>query len=159
MDKESTNNSRTINIFVRDAKECHVYLHECSGEYSENNQEATSCEPPRREQKMSFLLWDELKQAVSITTQQGYWWSSRSWSVVYRVSQIKGYKGGFSDFTREVADWGIQSAFSCSYDAVQKPISKGLLVGNPNVWTSNGAPKPFATLGTALLLELDKLIV
>ena len=158
MDKVSTNNSRTINIFVRDAKECHVYLHECSGEYSENNQEATSCEPPHKEQDMSFQLWEEVKQAVKSTIRQGLWWSSRSWSVVYRICQIKGYMNGFSQFARDVNSWGIDWEFNCNYDAIQKPTCKGFLSGNPNTWVAKGAPQQFEKLGSALLLELDNLI-
>ena len=118
-----------------------------------------SCnEPPHKEQNTSFQLWDEVKQAVKSTIRQGLWWSSRSWSVVYRICQIKGYMNGFSQFARDVNSWGIDWEFNCNYDAIQKPTCKGFLSGNPDTWVAKGAPQQFEKLGSALLLELDNLI-
>ena len=77
---------------------------------------------------------EEMCEAVRETHRQGYWWSNRSWAVVYRVYQMKGYMKGFSDFVREVEQWPVKVSFACKYDAVQKPIAEGLLIGSLDKW-------------------------
>ena len=100
---------------------------------------------------------EEMKMAVKVTVMQGMWWSNRSWSVVYRVYQIMGYMGGFSQFVSEARNWQIDTGFELNYDAVQKPITSGKLIGNIEEWEANGAPKQAAILAYAIIDELEKL--
>ena len=99
---------------------------------------------------------EEMIQAVKATYRKGLWWSSRSWAVVYRVYQMKGYMSGFTQFAREVNEWGVSTGFECNYDAVQKPIVSGQLSGTPDKWVSQGAQKQAVKLAEALLEELRK---
>ena len=98
-----------------------------------------------------------MSQAVVATVKQGLWWSNRSWAVVYRVYQMKGYMGGFSQFIRDVESWPVKTGFECNYDAVQKPITSGVLLGNPENWEAQGAPKQASLLAYALLEKLENM--
>lgn len=95
-------------------------------------------------------------QAVEATEKEGLWWSSRSWAVVFRVYQMKGYKGSISEFVREVKAWGLKNDHECNYDAVQKPVASGVLSGTPERWKANGAQGQTVKLAEALLKELEK---
>lgn len=99
---------------------------------------------------------EEMMMAVRFTVTKGMWWSNRSWSVVYRVYQIKGYRGGFSQFINEARSWKIDTGFELNYDAVQKPITSGKLIGDIDEWEANGASKQAVTLAYAILAELEK---
>ena len=99
---------------------------------------------------------EEMNVAVVETVKQGLWWSSRSWAVVYRVYQIKGYMKGFTQFVRDVESWKVKTGFECNYDAVQKPISSGIYAGTPDKWATNGAQKQAISLANTLLDLLDK---
>lgn len=99
-------------------------------------------------------LRERMKQAVAAAFREGLCWSSRAWAVVYRVYQMKGYQGGYRDFVREVAEWGLKSDYKCNYDAVQKPVTQGILDGTPDKWKSQGAQGQAAKLAYALLKEL-----
>lgn len=99
---------------------------------------------------------EEMIMAVKDTVSQGMWWSNRSWSVVYRVYQIKGYMGGFSQFIAEAKSWQIDTGFELNYDAVQKPITSGKLIGDVEEWEANGAPKQAVVLAYAIIDELEK---
>ena len=95
-------------------------------------------------------------QAVEATEKEGLWWSSRSWAVVFRVYQMKGYKGSISEFVREVKAWCLKTDHECNYDAVQKPVASGVLSGTPERWKANGAQGQTVKLAEALLRELEK---
>lgn len=99
---------------------------------------------------------DQLKQAITATMNQGYWWASRAWAVVFRVYQMKGYNGSISEFVREVESWNLKLDPECNYDAVQKPIASGVLSGLPERWKAQGAQGQAVKLAEALLEELDK---
>lgn len=123
-------------------------------EYIENyngNHEAD----PKQEDIPKVPSTEEMIQAVKATFSQGLWWSNRSWAVVYRVWQMKGYFGSISDFVREVEGWKLKSDHDCSYDAVQKPIASGILSGMPERWKEQGAQGQAVKLALALLAELD----
>lgn len=94
---------------------------------------------------------EKMCQAVKTTVKEGLWWSNRSWAVVYRAYQIKGYKGGYSNFLSEAKSWELKTGYKLNYDAIQKPISKGLFHGEPSRWEENGAPKPAVILANRLL--------
>lgn len=124
-------------------------------EYIENNYAGTA---PQGEEEPSPQLptTDQMKQAVMATVAQGFWWSNRAWAVVYRVYQMKGYMNGYTQFAREVNEWGVNTGFECNYDAVQKPISTGMFSGLPEKWEGQGAQGQAVKLAFALLAELDK---
>ena len=62
---------------------------------------------------------DELKKAILSTKKDGLWWSNRSWGVAFRIYQIAGYKGSYSDYVELVKDAKIDTGYECNYDAVQ----------------------------------------
>lgn len=92
---------------------------------------------------------ERMKKAIMETMSQGLWWSSRSWAVVYRVYQMKGYMHSFAHFAREVKDWEIDTGYECNYDAIQKPISTGVYSGMPDKWEENGAQKQAVKLASS----------
>ena len=96
-------------------------------------------------------------QAVAAAVRDGLWYGNQAWAVVYRVYQMKGYMGSMKDFTREVKDWPTGLAASCNYDAVQKPIAKGIMIGPLEKWVANGAPELVVELATTMLTELEKM--
>ena len=96
---------------------------------------------------------EKMKQAVQKTYDDGLWWNNRSWAVVYRIWQMKGYVKGMSDFVRDVAEWNLNIDYECKYDAVQKPINKGVYAGPVETWISNGAPLQAVNLARNLLNE------
>jgi hypothetical protein len=125
-------------------------------EYIENNY----CGNTPQGQGEAFPLLpssDQLKQAVTATMEQGYWWASRAWAVVFRVYQMKGYNGSISEFVREVESWNLKLDPECNYDAVQKPIASGVLSGLPERWKAQGAQGQAVKLAEALLEELDNM--
>ena len=99
---------------------------------------------------------EEMCKAIAETVTRGLWWSSRSWAVVFRVYQMKGYMSGFTQFVREVNTWPVETGYKCNYDALQKPITSGVLSGNPDGWAANGAQQQAVKLAHALLDLLDK---
>lgn len=127
---------------------------------------ASPCPPPKREGNTNGRekgmedmtpLPETMARAVERTMAQGYWWASTAWAVVYRVYQMKGYGGGFSQFVKEVATWPRtrQWEMECNFDAVQKPVSSGRLSGMPETWRANGAQEQATKLAFALMEELQ----
>jgi len=104
----------------------------------------------------AFPTKEQMCAAINETVKQGLWWSNRSWAVVYRVYQMKGYLNGFSQFVREVSTWSVKTGFECNYDALQKPISGGLFTGNPEKWEANGAPRQAVNLAKELMALLEE---
>ena len=113
-------------------------------------QEALAEELPTRE---------TMCQAVESGVKAGLWWGNQSWAVVYRVYQLKGYTGSMSDFVREAQTWPLDLAATCTYDAVQKPIARGTMIGQPDKWLANGAPQQAVALAESLLTEMAEDIV
>lgn len=99
---------------------------------------------------------DEMSEAIQKTVHDGMWWSNRAWGVVYRVYQIMGYCGGYSDFIGVAEKWNVKTGFLLNYDAVQKPVTSGKFANRPDVWEKQGAPDAAAILGEALLSYLEK---
>ena len=75
--------------------------------------------------------------AVEKTIKDGHWWGNVSWSVVYRIYQMKGYQGTVSQF-----------------DAVGKPIRTGKISRSLDKWAEDGASSQFIILGEALMKAL-----
>ena len=96
---------------------------------------------------------EAMVRAVEQTMTQGYWWANTSWAIVYRVYQMKGYKGSISQFEREIKTWPWKKelVFPCTYDGIQKPLSSGKLTRTIDKWEEDGASKQMINLGEALL--------
>jgi hypothetical protein len=138
-------------------KTVHYHFNAPIGQYIEHVENNYFGNDPIDQQKAFPQLPSEeqMKQAVTKTMLQGLWWSSRSWAVVYRVYQMKGYMHSFAHFVREVKDWEIDTGYECNYDAIQKPISTGVYSGMPDNWEAQGAQKQAVKLALALLEILD----
>lgn len=74
--------------------------------------------------------------AVEKTIKDGHWWGNVSWSVVYRIYQMKGYQGTVSQFVRDVSQWPftMQIRYDCNDDAVGKPIRTGKISRSLDKW-------------------------
>ena len=79
-----------------------------------------------------------------------------SWSVVYRIYQMKGYQGTVSQFVRDVSQWPftMQIRYDCNDDAVGKPIRTGKISRSLDKWAEDGASSQFIILGEALMKAL-----
>ena len=135
----------------------HYHFNAPIGQYIEHIENNYAGNAPIDQQKMFPQLpsQERMKKAIMETMSQGLWWSSRSWAVVYRVYQMKGYMHSFAHFAREVKDWEIDTGYECNYDAIQKPISTGVYSGMPDKWEENGAQKQAVKLASSLLEILD----
>ena len=100
---------------------------------------------------------ETMVRAVEKTISDGHWWGNVSWSVVYRIYQIKGYRGTISQFVRDVSHWPftIQIRFDCNDDAVGKPIRTGKISRSLDKWAEDGASQQFIILGEALMNALS----
>ena len=100
---------------------------------------------------------EAMAHAVENTMRAGYWWANTAWAVVYRVYQMLGYRGGYSQFVRRVDCWPRSWPWktACRYDAVQKPVTSGRLDGTPEEWEHRPGLRQAARLGKALLRELS----
>ena len=94
--------------------------------------------------------------AVEKTIKDGHWWGNVSWSVVYRIYQMKGYQGTVSQFVRDVSQWPftMQIRYDCNDDAVGKPIRTGKISRSLDKWPEDGASSQFIILGEALMKAL-----
>lgn len=102
---------------------------------------------------------ESMCQAVAAAVRDGLWYGNQAWAVVYRIYQLKGYLGGMSEFVREVKTWPTELAATCTYDAVQKPVAKGKMIGHIQRWAANGAPQETVALAEALAATTDKLTI
>lgn len=95
-------------------------------------------------------------KVVEKTISDGYWWGNISWSVVYRIYQIKGYRESISQFVRDVHKWPfkIPIRYDCNDDSVGKPIRSGKICRDIDKWEEDGASAPFCILGNAMIEEL-----
>jgi len=94
--------------------------------------------------------------AVEKTIKDGHWWGNVSWSVVYRIYQMKGYQGTVSQFVRDVSRWPftMHIRYDCNDDAVGKPIRTGKISRSLDKWAEDGASSQFIILGEALMKTL-----
>lgn len=101
---------------------------------------------------------EQMASAVETTLKAGLWWGNTAWSVVFRVMQMMGYNGKISQFVNMVAEWPLKSDFpyKCNDDAVSKPLRKGTITRDLNLWEQDGAQKKFIALGLALKDALQK---
>ena len=153
MEQENEKRCQPINNFYGKIKNYTVYQSPVTYEGPVNYYNSQA----EKEDRDEMPSQEQMARAVETTVQRGMWWSSRSWSVVFRIYQMMGYPGNISQFIRDAVRWNIKTGFECSYDAVQKPIAKGLLMGDTDKWETNGATRQAVMLGDALLDELKML--
>ena len=99
---------------------------------------------------------EAMSRAVEAAVREGLWANNQSWAVVYRVFQMRGYMGGMSEFVRQVKEWPLEMAATCSYDAVQKPIARGTMIGSTERWKAGGASKQDIALAEFLMKEIER---
>ena len=112
----------------------------------------------RTKENDSMPSAEQMASAVETTLKAGLWWGNTAWSVVFRVMQMMGYNGKISQFVNMVAEWPLKSDFpyKCNDDAVSKPLRKGTMTRDLNLWEQDGAQKKFIALGLALKDALQK---
>lgn len=98
----------------------------------------------------------EMAAACEKTKDEGLWWGDASWSVVFRVYCIKGYKGSMKSFIDEVQKWDFKQPFKykCNKDSVGKPLQRGKITGPIDKWASDGAMAREVKLGERLIAIL-----
>lgn len=113
-------------------------------------------EPPKK-----VATKEMMSRAAKTTHEAGYWKAQRSWSVVYEVYVIWGYKGGVSDFLDEVPGWPdeVDKSTTCNRDAVEKLRNKFNFTKKIEEWRGNGVPEQYCILGEQLDAELQKMLV
>jgi len=62
-----------------------------------------------------------------------------------------GYTGSYSTFVEDAGKWKVNTGYELNYDAIQKPMAKGWLIGPVGKWEAQGAAKAFPELANALL--------
>ena len=99
---------------------------------------------------------DMMIRAVRITQKNGYWKSQKSWSVIFLVYCIWGYKGRVSDFLTEVTEWPkeLTCQIVCNRYAVEKLKNSYHFSKEISEWRGNGIPEQYCILGEQLDQEL-----
>lgn len=100
----------------------------------------------------------EMASACEKTREESLWWGNTSWSVVYRVYVMLGFKGSEPAFIEEVGKWPFKKPFpyDCNKDSVGKPLRRGKIVGPIEKWAGEGAHPREIKLGERLLALLTK---
>ena len=100
----------------------------------------------------------EMVEACVQTRNDCLWWGDASWSIVYRVYCIKGFKGSVTNFVDEVMKWPMPKNFpyNCNKDSVRKPLRRVKITGPIENWGSEGAQSREVKLGERLLEILNK---
>lgn len=109
-----------------------------------------------RESKSEIPPLEAMAWVVEKTMSDGHWWGNISWSVVYRIYQMKGYQGSVSQFVRDVSQWPFTMPirYDCNDDAVSKPIRTGKMSRSLDKWAEDGASSQFIILGKELMKAL-----
>ena len=119
---------------------------------------ASSTDPPKIKEKKATK--EMMSRAALLTLEGGYWKSQRSWSVIYEVYCIWGYKGSINDFLTEVNGWpdGVAQRMTCNRDAVEKLRNKYIFSKDISEWRANGIPEPYCILAEHLETELQRMM-
>lgn len=114
-----------------------------------NEAKAMMCEP-------KASLEELMTKAVEKTVAMGLWGSNTCWSVVYAVCQKLGYKGGYSDFVRDVDSWPFSKPvrYQCTIDSVSRPLRNPKMLAPIREWEEAGVKKAFCLLADTLLDEM-----
>ena len=115
------------------------------------NGSTQKCQQPSQEQ---------MCQIVEKMMERGLWYAGRAWAVTFRLYQIWGYRGKYSEFVKEVAGWPFKrhKPTDCTEDAVSKPLRTGKYSGFPSTWAEKGVPPEAVRLGLAIEAELNKIL-
>lgn len=126
-----------------------------SYEASKNQKGEANDEAPQK-----VATKEMMSRAAKTTQEAGYWKAQRSWSVVFVVYGIWGYKGSVTEFLDEVPEWpdGVDKNMVCNRDAVEKLRNRYNFTKHIEEWRDNGVPKPYCILGEQLDAELMKLL-
>lgn len=97
-----------------------------------------------------------MANAVEQTMNEGLWYGATGWAVVYRVYQIAGYKGSYSEFVREAKAWPWSRTIDYlpTDDAVSKPLRNGKMMTDIKYWEAEGVAKRNRMLAMALLQKM-----
>ena len=95
---------------------------------------------------------EEMAAACEETREEALWWGNASWSVVYRIYCIFGYKGNEEAFIEEVKRWPFKNPFNyiCNRHALSRPLQRGRINGPLEKWAADGASKREVKLGERL---------
>ena len=95
----------------------------------------------------------EMALACKKTKAESLWWGHSSWSVVFRVYAILGFRGSERSFIEEVKTWPLDKSFPyhCDKDSVGKPLRRGKILGPIEKWAAEGAHPREVKLGKRLL--------
>ena len=95
----------------------------------------------------------EMAMACEKTREESLWWGHSSWSVVFRIYEILGFKGTMHSFIEEVKKWPLKKPFPyhCDKDAVGKPLRRCKILGPIEKWAADGAQSREVKLGERLL--------
>lgn len=147
--KDTDRDAKTtiINHIVFNAPVGHYYAH-----VETIQQHAEEAETDDKKDMSLLPSTEQMCQVVEQTMDNGLWWASTAWAVVFRVYQMKGYQGSIRQFVREVDSWkwNRTMAFPCTYDGIQKPLVSGKLSGSIEKWREEGAMRQMQVLGQAL---------
>lgn len=124
------------------------FTEEKDGDISGELLQATSAELP---------TMAEMAMACETTRDENLWWGHSSWSVVFRIYEILGFKGSARSFIEEVKDWPLKEPFPyhCDKDSVGKPLRRGKILGPIEKWATEGAHQREVKLGNRLLALLS----
>lgn len=100
---------------------------------------------------------EQMAKVVESTISKGLWWGNTAWSVIFRIMQMRGYKGSVSQFVRDVSKWPFSGEvrFICSDDAVSRPLRDGKMLKSLESWPSEGVQGRACLLGEAVCKELE----
>ena len=113
--------------------------------------------PLEQKPKRPLPTAEAMNSVCQQTCQDGYWWSNRSWSVVYWIYMIWGYRGSVSDFIVEVAKWPVskQIKYTCNRDAISKPMKSVAMSLHLKRWKAEGVPDTYRILGEQMNGRLE----
>lgn len=114
-------------------------------------------DPPKIKEKKATK--EMMSRAAKLTLDGGYWKSQRSWTVIYEIYCIWGYRGSINDFLVEANNWpdGVAGRMTCNRDAVEKLRNKYNFSKEVKEWRSKGIPEPYCILGEHLETELQRM--
>ena len=160
MDNAEKQQGGPVNNFFGNINNYNVYNAPVNYNGPVNNNNAPKEENPTDlEQEGKKASKDMMIRAARITQQNGLWKSQRSWSVIYIVYCIWGYKGRVTDFLNEVMGWPreVTDSVICNRDAVEKLKNAYYFSKEISEWRSNGIPEQYCLLGEGLDSELTKM--
>ena len=95
----------------------------------------------------------QMAAACEQTAKEGLWWGDTSWSVVYVIYFLKGFKGAVASFVDQAPKWPFKHpfAYDCNRFSVGKPLLRGKITGPLDKWAISGASSREIKLGERLM--------